>query len=85
MIHSIKERELPVGVHFYKNRYCAYFNIKKKRIYLGRHKTKEEASKIYWAYKKEYMLGVICNLYNDKKISKKVYNAIIKRIENEEL
>lgn len=58
---------------------------KSKRIYLGRYKTKEEASEIYLAYKKEYMLEIICNLYNEKKISERIYNAIIKRIENEEL
>lgn len=85
MIHSIKKRELPIGVHFHKNRYCACLNTKSKRIYLGRYKNKKEASEIYWAYKKEYMLEVISNLYNEKKISEKIYNAIIKRIENEEL
>jgi hypothetical protein len=85
MIHSIKKRELPLGVHFHKNRYCACLNTKSKRIYLGRYKTKEEASEIYLAYKKEYMLEIICNLYNEKKISERIYNAIIKRIENEEL
>ena len=35
------------GVHFYQNRYVAQIQINKKKMYLGRFKTEEEAARTY--------------------------------------
>lgn len=74
---STKKDGLPVGIHFYKGKYCAKICINKKQIYLGRFIKEEDALNAYLKHKRDYFIKMANTYFANGKINYKVYKAIL--------
>jgi hypothetical protein len=72
---------MPVGVHERKMvngfKYAAYLNINGKRKHIGTFNTCEEAFLAYKHAKEEHIKEMATQYFNDGKITKRVYDALM--------
>lgn len=76
---NAKRGKYPIGVCYCKNhkKFQVGFNIKGKRKSLGYFDTIEDAFNAYKKAKENHIREIAEEYYNNKKISKEVYNALI--------
>ena len=70
----------PIGVRKSKGRYAARCCFYDKHTHLGYYKTPEEAFNAYKTAKESYIKEVAATFYNDGKITKRVYDAMVQYI-----
>ena len=72
--------KLPLGVSFDKTRlkYISYFRRSMKTIFIGRYDTPEEAFFAYKNAKEKYIKELAEKYFQEGKITKKVYDALMK-------
>lgn len=72
-----RKNGLPIGVSFRNNSYWTQISVNKKKIHLGRFSTQEEAFKAYKDFKERYIKDVAERYYQEGKITKIVYDALL--------
>lgn len=75
-----KTNNMPLGVYSSKTkttRYRSHFIHNSKRIHIGSYKSREDAFNDYSSFKEKLIKQEAEKLYNDGKISDKIYNKII--------
>ncbi len=79
LLFARKQRKngLPAGVTFRDNAFRAQICINKKKIHLGRFSTKEEAFKAYKDFKERHIKDVAEKYFQEGRITKKVYDALL--------
>lgn len=68
----------PVGVTLKDGKYRARLRMYGKDVTLGRYDSIEEAFNVYKIHKESYIKEVATKYYNHGKITKRVYDALIK-------
>lgn len=81
----VKNEDIRKCVRKSGSKYRTSIKIFNKYIEIGTFNDYNNAEKEYYIVRKKIILEKMKEYYNNNLISKKVYNAIIKRIENEEL
>ena len=69
---------LPIGVTTRRGKYYANLSKPKKRIYLGQFNSKEDAFQAYKLAKEQYIKELAEKYFQEGKITRKVYNALMK-------
>lgn len=75
--HDRKRGEYPIGIHKDRNNYVVLLSRYGKQEYLGTFKTPEEAFYAYKVAKEAYIKEVATKYYNDGKIARNVYEALM--------
>lgn len=76
--HFHNGKQLPTGVTYFKGKYIATLNIKSKHIVLARCDNPDEAYQVYKSAKHKHIIEVANQLYDDGKITSRVYDAVLK-------
>lgn len=72
-----RKNGLPAGVTFCDNAFRAQICVNKKKIHLGCFSTKEEAFKAYKDFKERHIKDVAEKYFQEGRITKKVYDALL--------
>ena len=76
--HDSKRGKYPIGVSKHGNKYCARVNkYKEGSVWIGTYNTPEEAFNAYKDAKEKYIQQQAKLYYNNGKITKLVYNALL--------
>lgn len=70
--------EYPIGVHKQRNSFLALLHRYGKQEYIGTYSTPEEAFSAYKQEKEAYIKEVAKKYYSEGKITKRVYDALMK-------
>lgn len=77
-----KKRSLPIGVYKYGNRYRALCTMGIKKVNLGIFNSIQDAEIASIKARRDYLTSIATENYDCNKINKKVFDAIINRINN---
>jgi hypothetical protein len=75
--HDRKRGKYPIGIHKDRNNYVVLLSRYGKQEYLCTFKTPEEAFNAYKVAKEAYIKEVATKYYNDGKIARNVYEALM--------
>ena len=77
--HDSKRGEYPIGVSAHDKRFCARISVfKKGSIWLGTFDTPQDAFNAYKQAKEQYIKEMASKYYKEGKITKEVYDALMK-------
>lgn len=77
-VHKKKRNNMPAGVTLKANRFTSQVHIDGEKIYLGCYATPEEAFNVYKDVKERHIKSVAESYFKEGKITKKVYDALMK-------
>lgn len=77
LINRVSKRGLPKGVNELKGRYYAHINVGNRPMSLGSFSNRDEAFVAYKKEKEKHIKEVATTYYNEGKITKRVYDALM--------
>lgn len=78
LLNKHKRSSTPIGVNIKNNKYVARLSKRRKRVFIGSYDDKEEAFNAYKTAKEQYVKELADKYYKEGKITKKVYDALMK-------
>lgn len=77
--HDSKRGQYPIGVSLHNTKYCARISVYKKgSVWLGIFDTPEDAFNAYKQAKEQHIKNVAQKYYEEGKITRRVYDALMK-------